>query len=697
MKRQRRQTPYTSHLPLERVSGAPEPMVAWVRHPIRQLVSRVLLILIYARYSTDEQNPQSIDAQINYCTQFLRALGITDYNVEVIQDVELSGELRNRPGIDEVWRGIEERRWDLIFVEDASRLYRHESWAVDLVGKAFDKEIRTICINDRVDTAEPVEDWTRRLRDATRTHADRNWYTSHQIKRAHEYLWSIGAAIGPLRSGYRRRPTKPATKKDPAEGPFYDEIDERLAPAIHAAFEQAAASDPTWKISEYLTKEKVPKTSNSKREEWSERNVISLIRETIYRGWDVFRETHSTPERHTGKKKPKRSDASQKLTRPMPHLQIVNDEIWYQANAAIDARRTCKHRLSGPDHPLFGVPRDSRTLLATLFKCAVCGGPMVKGGRRGNAYFCSAVRKRECWNRAGADYEITKNAVLQVVREQLCAADAVVDNFLARLERLIGDREVLSQRVATLSERKQNLKLKIRRLIASIENQKCPSAAILERIEKREGLLRKTTAKLKQLRRLLSGTMIPTRADVVGRLQKVMTDLEAANPKTAGVALRKVVRRIDAVPFGQFNSSVVVLRGRIVVDLAKLLSVELASVLAELHGDGLVKEFAPTTVIVDLFEPSTGPAFGLKAEALAREQGQTEDQVATNLGLTKHPARCAIKYGRALREAGIEDPYLELTEPPIKAAHWGPHKRSRSQGGRKPRPKSAAPPNAPSK
>jgi DNA invertase Pin-like site-specific DNA recombinase len=143
--------------------GSPAPDVSWIRNPIRKLLKDSFRILIYARYSTEDQNPRSIDAQIEYCKAFLRALGVTNYELEICQDVELSGELRNRPGIDKVWSGVRQRRWDLIVVEDASRLYRHDSWAVDLVGLAYDKKIRTICINDRVDSGESIDFWLDRL------------------------------------------------------------------------------------------------------------------------------------------------------------------------------------------------------------------------------------------------------------------------------------------------------------------------------------------------------------------------------------------------------------------------------------------------------------------------------------------------------------------------------------------------------
>ena len=99
-------------------------------------------MLIYARYSTEEQNPRSIDAQVRYCKSILRDLDITGVKTDVLSDREMSGELIFRPGIDEVRSGIEEGLWDLILVEDASRLFRAEAPCLELVGLAVDQQIR---------------------------------------------------------------------------------------------------------------------------------------------------------------------------------------------------------------------------------------------------------------------------------------------------------------------------------------------------------------------------------------------------------------------------------------------------------------------------------------------------------------------------------------------------------------------------
>ena len=72
-------------------------------------------------------------------------------------------------------------------------------------------------------------------KEAAVHHAVSNRYCSQRIKRAHEDLWEIGAAIGLLKPGYRRIASVAATEHHPAEGPFFDEVDATWAPIIRQA------------------------------------------------------------------------------------------------------------------------------------------------------------------------------------------------------------------------------------------------------------------------------------------------------------------------------------------------------------------------------------------------------------------------------------------------------------------------------
>jgi hypothetical protein len=229
--------------------------------------------LIYARFSTDEQRRRSIKAQVEYCKNFLKALGVTHVTIVVISDEAMSGELRSRPGIDKVWAGIKERRWDLFVAEDSSRPYRDDVFCVELVRLAVDNGIRTLFINDYIDTADP--DWETRLKECAKHHASRNLYTSYQVKRAHEELWAIGAAIGLLKTGYLRFSL---ADDDNEDAPKFDEVNPKWAPIIKEAYERIAGGEPPWSVALWLTEVGLPKASNCETSVWTARNVIELIR-----------------------------------------------------------------------------------------------------------------------------------------------------------------------------------------------------------------------------------------------------------------------------------------------------------------------------------------------------------------------------------------------------------------------------------
>ena len=207
--------------------------------------------------------------------------------VEVIKEPEVSGEIADRPEINQAWAGIEAKRWDVIIAEESSRLYRHHTKAGELFESAVDAGVRVICPSDYIDTAD--DDWPDRLNMCQMQHARSNFYTRQRIRRAHDGLWARGAAVGNTKIGYKRRPTLPATATEPAKGPFYDEIDPEKAPILREVFERIAAGETAAEAGEWLDSIKFAKASWARQAKWTAANVNAIIRRTIYRGFEINR------------------------------------------------------------------------------------------------------------------------------------------------------------------------------------------------------------------------------------------------------------------------------------------------------------------------------------------------------------------------------------------------------------------------
>ena len=650
-------------------------------HTASRARGRLLRVLIYARYSTSGQRRRSIKAQIEYCKKFLAALGIVRVKIQVIDDKALSGELRSRPGINRVWKGIKARRWDVILVEDCSRLYRDDVRCVELVRLAVDMDIRTICVNDMVDTDDP--DWEERLKDAAQHHASYNRYLSPRIKRAHEELWDSGAAIGLLKTGYLRASSSDDEDED---SPKFDEVDPKWAPIIKDAYERIAGGEPPWSVALWLTEVGLPKASNCTTNVWSDKNVIALIQRTDYRGFQVYRDHVSKKEHSTGKHKPERNEADEVLTRQLEKLRIVDDSVWYSANDAIKDRAPNAEIPAGRDSPLYGIERNKRGPLSRVFRCR-CNKKMWVDGRGKPSYRCKKVRRGECWNKATSLRDKTHDWLRDAMLSQLQSLDRRIDTLLDQVTKLLDDAGVMEVRKARLHERKLKLEKVAKRLGQAIAHSSKESDTLVKMLEECEDRLAHVNARLDFLKKRAKRCAPPTRAEIENRLREIIAAVEKMD-RTSGDKIKLLVGEIRAAPYQQFGSNLVLLRARFELRMAALLPARLRGVLASICDGPVYKQFECLPMLVDLFEPSTGPKYGLAAVRLKEKAEEDEEElgltaIGRRLGINKRKANIALQYGRAMRAAGVTDPYRELTEPPAGASRWRARGSRKSQARKK--------------
>lgn len=528
--------------------------------------------LVFGRYSTDEQRQQSIADQDDYCRGYLGDNACHPRTIELLSDEGISGELYSRPGIDKVREGIKKRRWDLIIVEDSSRLYRGIQWCLPLVGLAVDLGIRVICINDGVDTEN--DDWEQRLTDAQQHHGKDNYYTRFRIKRAHDGLWRMGAAIGPLRPGYRRYIKDPDVRKPPK----FDEIDPKWTSVILRAYRMVATLRPLDAVADYLTQSGLPKTSNGRTSKWTERNVISFIRCTKYRGVEFYRQeiskkTHSTG----GYDSVPNPDPDKVLHREMPHLRIVADWLWQMANKAIDDRATVGVRPTGYEHPLFGIPRDSRSLLSNIFVCGICGSKMYAEGRNEGGYRCSAVRQGDCWNKATCLRDFAHNSIISAVSEAiLAAAPGSAETLIAYIESLMMDQGQLREEQRNLAKRRSELKQRQQRLVNLIQKRDDPPEFLMESINELESEERDLKVEEQRLNaRLSESSDVPSRQQVAELFESAIKTVRLGDEAARPLLSQLLDGPIRAVPYQPFGNSNVILKAEFSLQLVRLMPDEI--------------------------------------------------------------------------------------------------------------------------
>jgi site-specific DNA recombinase len=648
-----------------------------IRIAFSAVSGRQFRVLIYARYSTDEQHPSSIADQVAYCKDFLQANGLRDADIVVQSDAEMSGELVSRPGINQVRERVRSRWPDLLVCEDSSRLFRHETACGELIETAVDLNIRVIAINDGMDTAE--EDWDDRLHEAAHHHARANKYTSRRIKRKLEGLWRMGAAIGLLRPGYQRQPTVAATPNEPAQGPYFDAKDPRWESVIYETYERMARHDPPWLVAEWLTAEKLPKCANASKAAWTDRNVISLIQRPIYRGWDTYRITFCRKERRSGKSKQVRNEPDLVLTRNMEHLRIVPDWLWHNANEPIKERTLRPPGPTGLDHPLTGIPRDSRGPLANLFFCAICKGKMYKEGQSGAQYRafyrCSNAVHGSCWNKATAQQDLVHVQIGQAVIAKLLSLDGVLDAVVAHVQHLFQEDKPRKAQRAELEGCIREGELACKRLLDAIEQAKEPPGLLLDRLRHRQEEAAAARTKLVCLDEAATAASPPTLEQIRSQIETMTTQFLAMD-REAGVLLRPLAGPIWAVPCQQFGGKKVVLRAQFELRLAALFPEQVFAALQGYPVESLAQQLLVIPMMVDLFKRSAGPLHFAEALRLSRT-GRILEEIGQQLGIAKRQAHIAVQYGKALAAAGLTDPFLPLEQPPNAVSRWRQHPRFR--------------------
>jgi len=232
--------------------------------------------------------------------------------------------------------------------------------------------------------------------------------------------------------------------------------------------------------------------------------------------------------------------------------------------------------------------------------------------------------------------------------------------------------------ITELKEEKAELEPKCDRLGRAIGDSDQESETLVKLLGEAEDRLARVNATLKVLKENKERHVPPTRTEIDQRRAELITAIEPMNRCESRDALRATVGTIRSVPYRQFDSKKgaygdkVVLRAEGTLYLSALLPIRTQDALTQLCGGPIHELFKTVPIRVDLFEPSTGPRYGLQAYELSKSK--TPTQVGRQLGITKRCADIATAYGKAMHEAGITDPYQELTEAPQTASRWGKRK-----------------------
>lgn len=637
---------------------------------IETIRNAAFVILIYARFSKEDQNRHSTADQIQSIRYYLEDEGFDSSNIIVETDEGISGEMLSRPGIDRVRELVARRKVHLVIAEDVGRLFRDRAEPLKFGGHCEDHDVRLIAIEDNVDTA--TSDWKDRMADAGKKHAASNEAVSYRTKRAARGRFDASYAMGPKKPGYIRKPIDPEDYERRRRGPFVDEIDPKLKPIAEEAYRRIARGDRPRIVADFMTENEYPRSHNTKTPRWSDSSLKKWIRNPIHKGVEQFRKSVSKIHNASGGRRQRANDRNRVLRRDMPHLAMVTEDLWQRANDAIDARDTVKaERRRGHEHNLHAIPRDSRTPLANHFFCGICGGKMISQGRAGGGYRCGNGLRDECWNRATVQLDYTLQAIAQTIIDRLLSLEGAVDALVDLVANLVEGRHDLESQLDRKKAEIRKVDSKIAKLVArSLEAPKVRTYnEMLLQEEGAKAHLQKEIDKIDE--ELSRERPMVDRETILSRVDEITGEL--ASDDCTFELVRALTTKVEAVPFQRIDCGLVVLRARFTLNLGQLLPDEWQSCLAS--RETAISDHALTSTVIEvkLHEEPVPVVHAPEAFRLSLQEDPnlTASQIADSLGISRRSTYAATNLGKLMESEGLSEPYRELTAEPPNASRWG--------------------------
>ena len=116
---------------------------------------REILAAIYARFSSENQRPESIRDQVSMCRKVATDRGFVVSDHHIYTDAAVSGATWTRPGLDRLCEAARDGLLDVVIFDDLSRLARDNYLMTWLMLDFEFEDIRVISVADGVDTEDP--------------------------------------------------------------------------------------------------------------------------------------------------------------------------------------------------------------------------------------------------------------------------------------------------------------------------------------------------------------------------------------------------------------------------------------------------------------------------------------------------------------------------------------------------------------
>ena len=493
-------------------------------------------VALYARFSSENQRESSITDQFRNCEQYAQREGWEI--VERYSDKAISGSTSERPAYQQMLKDAKARLFDILLVDDLSRLTRDEAELIQTRRKLVFWGVRFIGLSDGFDTAQKGhkmlssfkgimnEVFLDDLRDKTKRGMEGQILKGYHVG-GRVYGYRLEAAYHPTEMdayGFLRIGTRLA-------------INEAEAEWVRWIFEQYAAGASALKIVTELTRRGIPPPGRHYKRKsphpavWASSALfgnihhgLGLLNNRLYHGEHVWGSCTWRKDPDTGARRRVLCVEQDWIRVPAEHLRIVDEKLW----SAVMARQADIHTatvvIQRALHPRARTGSAPKFLFSGLLACGECRRKFVIVDAKN--YGCAGRARRAatvCANAIRIPRALMEQRLLQAIAKDLFTEEARA-LFIKETTRLLTEqRRTQKPDTQAAGARLQDIEREIENLMDAIKQGIItPSTkAALEKAEAERATLLKA-AQVPQPTDAKVSTFLPS---AVSRLKALVDDL----------------------------------------------------------------------------------------------------------------------------------------------------------------------------
>lgn len=409
-------------------------------------------VIIYARYSDDKQNEQTIEAQFAACREYADRQGWKV--VDSFSDYSTTGSyFKTRPGIHKFMERAKRGDVDFAICTATDRLSRDAEHSHHVFKALVHAQVELHSSQSgKVDSLEfgiraaIAEDHLKQIAAKTR---DGMKYTVTQ-----------GKSAGGLSYGYKVRQVHDANGD---RIPGYREIVPEEANVIRMIFENYANGKSPQKIATELNEQGIPGPRGKLWRDTSIRGHASrgtgILNNELYLGRIVWNRQKFSKDPETETRKARLNDKDQWVHGKIEELEIVPVDLWNRVKErqrAVNA--TYSESLTNP----LNAKQRPKYLLSRRLECAECGGPYAIMAKE--RYGCTNHKKKlGCQNSRTITRQSLEQRVLKAFPRSMFSitnlnelTDKVNRQRKASAKNLSGEQAALERELLKVEKKIQN-------------------------------------------------------------------------------------------------------------------------------------------------------------------------------------------------------------------------------------------------